>query len=311
MRENHFERLLEYLRAGVEEVTIFGAVSFAYEGEIIHELGGENLIFGRSLMKPFQYRVFAKDSGHKFTSEQVAIAVSSHSAEPQHLKIVHQLLGEELEPYLKTPSVFRYGAANLPGETISRLNHPCSGKHSAILRGCSDRGWDLESYLSNDHPYQQAYREEVRSVFGKNWSAPVTATDGCGLPTKAMTVNQLALAYSYIAQTRNENGVWDAMTKHPELIGGTNRLDTAIMKASSGRIIAKEGADGIIGLAVVSEKFPIGLGVTIKISHGSDDQAIYFIAQKILHQFGVDVRPLPFVTKSAATILDRVVPDLT
>ena len=35
-----------------------------------------------------------------------------------------------------------------------------------------------------------------------------------------------------------------AMINCPEMIGGTNRLDTMLMQAAEGRIISKVGADG-------------------------------------------------------------------
>ena len=46
------------------------------------------------------------------------------------------------------------------------------------------------------------------------------------------------------------------MYRHPDLIGGFNRLDSTIIKACDGKVIAKEGADGLLGLSVAHEDYP-------------------------------------------------------
>ena len=38
------------------------------------------------------------------------------------------------------------------------------------------------------------------------------------------------------------------MVRHPDLVGGFNRLDSTILKAGEGTVIAKEGADGYSAL---------------------------------------------------------------
>ena len=62
------------------------------------------------------------------------------------------------------------------------------------------------------------------------------------------------------------------MVAEPDLVGGLDRLDSTILKAGGGRVVAKEGADGLLGLAIVHDAFPEGLGVVIKIAHGWDPE---------------------------------------
>ena len=38
--------------------------------------------------------------------------------------------------------------------------------------------------------------------------------------------------------------------RNPDLIGGFNRLDSTIIKSCNGKVLAKEGADGLLGLAI-------------------------------------------------------------
>ena len=42
----------------VSENTIHGAIAWAHGGDIIHSFGGNVLIYGRSMMKPFMMKVF-------------------------------------------------------------------------------------------------------------------------------------------------------------------------------------------------------------------------------------------------------------
>jgi L-asparaginase len=61
------------------------------------------------------------------------------------------------------------------------------------------------------------------------------------------------------------------MTAHPEMIAGEGRLDTALMTASSGRLIAKAGAEGYYGVGF--QKGGHGYGVAFKVADGEGDRA--------------------------------------
>ena len=74
----------------------------------------------------------------------------------------------------------------------------------------------------------------------------------------------------YASVTRkDEDWIWESMIRNPDQgVGGFNRLDSTIMKSCQGKVIAKEGADGLLGLAIEHEDYPEGLGVVVKIAHG-------------------------------------------
>jgi L-asparaginase II len=55
------------------------------------------------------------------------------------------------------------------------------------------------------------------------------------------------------------------MLAAPHMVGGTRRLDTDVMTAGAGRVIAKEGAEGL----VCATSLPQGLGIAIKATDGS------------------------------------------
>ena len=169
-------------------------------------------------------------------------------------------------------------------------------------------GWPRAGYTLPQHPLFAAYLDVLRRWLGPDWAPLRVARDGCGLPTVSNTVGELAVLFSGLAATRNEDWIWDSMTAHPDLIGGFNRLDSTILKAGGGRVIAKEGADGLLGLAVIHEDYPEGLGIVIKIAHGWNPQATWYVARAVLGVLGVTFRnPYP-LHRQKAFIVPGVVP---
>ncbi|HEX7119981.1 MAG TPA: asparaginase [Longimicrobiales bacterium] len=56
-----------------------------------------------------------------------------------------------------------------------------------------------------------------------------------------------------------------ALRRHPEYVAGTDRLCTALMRATGGRILAKVGAEGVYVAGAPAE----GLGVALKVEDGA------------------------------------------
>ena len=79
-----------------------------------------------------------------------------------------------------------------------------------------------------------------------------------------------------------------AMTRHPELIGGSDRLDTILMKAAPGKIISKVGADGVWLCGILpSDIFPKGAAIALKIEDGDDKRARPVVAIELLRRLGI------------------------
>lgn len=99
------------------------------------------------------------------------------------------------------------------------------------------------------------------------------------------------------------------MQRYPDLIGGFNRLDSTIIKAGEGRVLAKEGADGLLGIAIEHDDWPEGLGIVIKIAHGWNSQATWYIARAVLGVLGINLRnPYP-LHRQKAFIVPGIVPE--
>ena len=308
-REVAWEPLVDYRRHGVSETTIHGAVAWASGGEIVHSFGGNVLCYGRSMMKPLTMKIFAADLADLDWPAR-AISVASHNGDVEHVAAAQSILDEQEWGLMQTPLDVPLVQFGRQVRRPRRWYHCCSGEHAAILRGCRIRGWDRVGYTLPQHPLFAAYLDVLRRTLGPDWMPVRVARDGCGLPTASNTVDELAHLYADLAARRDEDWIWEAMTRHPDLIGGFNRLDSTILKAGGGAVVAKEGADGLLGLSVVHPDYPDGLGIVIKIAHGWNPQATWYIARACLGVLGFDLRnPYPLHRQKAFIVPGVVPPD--
>src|SRR5712672_3609754 len=72
--------------------------------------------------------------------------------------------------------------------------------------------------------------------------------------------------------------------------------------------IAKEGAGGLLGLAIEHPEYPQGLGVVVKIAHGWNPQATWYIARYILGVLGFEFRNPYKLRRQKAFIVPEVIP---
>jgi len=307
-RDVEWEPLLDYRRNGVSETTIHGAVAWASGDELIHSFGGNVLCYGRSMMKPIMLKVFAEDLAPVLSWEQRAIAVASHNGDTEHVAAAQSILNEAEWGLMQTPLDVPLIQFGRQVRRKRRWYHTCSGEHAAILRGCKLRGWDRVGYTLPHHPMFQSYVNVLRRTLGSEWKPKRVARDGCGLPTVSNTVSELALLYARLVVEKDSDWIWEAITRHPDLVGGFNRLDSTIIKAGEGRLIAKEGADGLLGIAVEHPDYPNGLGIVIKIAHGWNSPATWYVARAVLGVLGFELRnPYP-LHRQKAFIVPGVVP---
>lgn len=306
-REVEWEPLVDYRRNGISENTIHGAISWYSGDKCIHSFGGNVLCYGRSMMKPFYIKVFAKELEH-CNWKQKAISVSSHNGTAQHVEASQSLLSKSEWGLMLTPLDLPLVQFGRQVRRPRRWYNNSSGHHAAILAGCRAKGWNRAGYTLPSHPVFGAYKEVVKNYLGKNWEPVKIARDGDGLPTVSMTVNELAKCYAGLAKNRQEDWIWEAMVTEPDLVGGYNRLDTTIIKTAKGHVIAKEGADGLLGMAIAHPDYPNGLGIVIKIAHGWNPQATWYIARGTLGVLGIELRnPYP-LKRQKAFLVPGIVP---
>lgn len=307
-RDVDWQPLVDYRRFDVSETTIHGAVSWVHGDQVIHSFGGNVLCYGRSMMKPIMIRVFAKELGQNLSSKQRAISVASHNGDTEHVAVAQSIIPESEWGLMQTPLDVPLVQFGRQVRRPRRWYHCCSGEHAAILLGCRLKGWSRAGYTLPQHPFFQAYLKEIQKFLGDDWNPLRVARDGCGLPTVSNTVTELAQIFAGLVKTRNQDWIWDSMVEHPDLVGGFNRMDSTILKSCHGRVLAKEGADGLLGLAIEHPDFPKGLGVVVKIAHGWNPQATWYVARAILGVLGFEFRNPYSLRRQKAFLVPGIVP---
>ncbi|MFE9807281.1 asparaginase [Streptomyces sp. NPDC005548] len=264
--------LAEVVRSGFVEGHHRGSlVLLAADGSVELALGDVTApVFPRSSNKPMQAAGVLR-AGLDLSGERLALAAASHSGEIFHRDLVRKMLiengltGDQLQcpPDLPLDAVEAetYLAA---GAVRDRVTMNCSGKHTAMLAVCAQRGWPTESYLDPGHPLQQLIHTVVEEAAGE----PVAAvgTDGCGAPLMAIGLTGLARAFRHFvlaAPGSAERRVADAMRAHPEYVAGTRRPDTWLMREIPGAL-SKMGAEAVQAVAL-----PDGRALAFKIDDGS------------------------------------------
>src|SRR5437764_13297042 len=239
----NWQPLVEYRRNGVAENTIHGAVSWVSGRNVIYSFGGNVEVYGRSMVKPIMMKVFTREFARALTSEQKAISVASHNGDTEHVRVARSILLQGEWGLMQAPLDVPLVQFGRQVRRPRRWYHCCSGEHAAILKACRLKGWTRAGYTLPHHPFFQTYLAGLRRFLGADWQPLRVARDGCGLPTVSNTVTELAHLFAALAKTKDEDWIWEAMVGHPDLIGGFNRLDSTILKACGGRVLAKEGAD--------------------------------------------------------------------
>ena len=78
---------------------------------------------------------------------------------------------------------------------------------------------------------------------------------------------------------------------HPEMVGGPDEFDTTLMQIAGGRLVAKGGAEGYQGIALLPGALgpgSSGLGIAVKISDGDGfHREKTAVALEILRQLGL------------------------
>jgi L-asparaginase II len=276
--------LVEIDRGGIVESRHRGGlVVVDCQGSDVHVAGDpEQRLFLRSAIKPFVAALVVASGAADavdMTDSELALAAASHSGRDQDVEAILGLLSRTgcRESDLATPpadpldegtKIRLRAAAAEPGPA----RQECSGEHAAMLVWCRQAGVPTDGYWREDHPVQRAIAELVARLF-EDGAAPPLAIDACGVPTWHVTLRSIARAYAWLARPdRLPAGlddlrvpfrrVRDAMQANPVHLSGHGQLDTDL--TSDGGFVAKEGAEGSIGIGCVGT----GLGLALTIEDG-------------------------------------------
>lgn len=252
----------------------------------------DTIIYPRSALKPLQtlaVRHVLTSAGITMTDVQMAMASASHVGGDTHQIEAAAMLAEAGldERALQCPPDWPLDdKVRLALLAKTSLSHNCSGKHAAMLWAHTVEGEPPATYLQPDTPLQQEIKVMLTSVLGEEPEGP--GVDGCGAPAWRCSAGALARGFATLGEGRTEGtkAVRDAMVAFPELVGGGDLHDTALMWYDS-RIVAKRGADGVMACAFNHETHG-WMGVVVKVIDGSD-RAAGPLAATVLHALGAVV----------------------
>lgn len=257
-------KLLEYKRDGLIEQEHWGIIlNVASNGNTSKVGDDKNYPFYlRSCAKPLQASLlidFELDDYYNMTSEEIAICCASHAGEPCHVKTIEKFLSKigvdktSLKCGLHKPlSKAEQKKLVLLNESEDILQNNCSGKHSMMLAICKKMGWDLKTYDESKHPLQIAIKNKIYELCELEKDFPVTK-DGCGVPIYSMPLVNMVKGYLNLFFDDKYTKIFGAIQQNPYLIGGEERLDTAIMSANKD-LIAKVGAGGLCVVLNIEKK---------------------------------------------------------
>ena len=305
-----FEPLVELTRGGIVESVHLGALAAVdSEGKLLAAYGNPDMVsFPRSSMKPFQALPLVENGGietYGLTEEELAVICSSHTGTDEHvqvLKSIHQKVGlklSDLQCGVHWPSDKKTSfEMRSRGEEPDAFRHNCSGKHSGMLAQAKLLEQSLDDYLTPVHLVQQNIREAVASMCGIHRDDMLFGVDGCSAPVYAMPLSSFAWASARLVDpTELDEGRQDAchrisqaMTAHPYMVAGLERVDSTLMDVMAGKVIAKGGAEGYQMIGIKPGELgqgSKGLGIAFKIADGDlNRRATHLVIVELMKALG-------------------------
>ncbi len=291
MEEPPYQPIYQFTRGDIVESIHYGAIAVVNaKGDLIASCGNpEATTYLRSTAKPFQALPFiARGGDDKFhlTDQEIALICSSHSGTDEHVRVLQELQRKTgiteadlmcgAHPPYHKPTRQKLEKR---GEKPTSNRHNCSGKHTGMIAHAKLIHAPIETYLEKEHPVQRNILQALSEMCSLGIEEIHLGTDGCSVPTFAMPLYNAALAWARLVDPQNFpperekacQTITRAMTSHPFMVGGPDRLDTKLMEIAEGRIVAKSGAEAYQGIGIPPNALgngSQGLGIALKIADG-------------------------------------------
>ena len=287
--------LVEVMRGTALESAHRGALAVLdADGAVLAAIGDvQRPIFPRSAVKVLQALALVESGAADrldLGDDELALACASHGGEPMHTQTAARMLekagldADALEcgvhwPYHEDSA----RALAAEGRTPTALNNNCSGKHAGFLcLACAlHTGPDLRryvrGYIAPDHPVIREVSAALQAATGFDLATAPRGTDGCSIPTFAIPLHNLALAFARVATGQGlrpghaaaARRLRTAVARSPLMVSGTGRFDSRVMERLGERVFCKVGAEGVY-CAALPER---GVGVAIKMDDGNNARA--------------------------------------
>lgn len=276
--------LVEVTRGGLVESRHRGAVAVAdADGGTVLTIGDvAQPVFPRSAIKALQAVALVEQGGadrYGLKEQELALACASHSGEPAHIAGVERMLAKAgLDAAalrcgahwpIAQPAAMALAQIGAP----SALHNNCSGKHAGFLCLACALGVDRADYWRPSHPVQRHVRAVLEDFAGATLGDDRCAIDGCSVPTWAVPLENLALAFAKFgtgtglapARAAACARLREACAHESWYVAGTGRFCTAIMQLFGARVFVKTGAEGVFCGALPE----LGLGIAVKCDDGA------------------------------------------
>ncbi len=307
------------------------AIAVSCTGEPVFSIGNtERNIYPRSALKLFQAIPLIETGAadhYGLTKEEIALACASHNGENRHASAVEKWLarlGLSADDLENGPAFPMFDPARCrmisdrSGPT--RLHHNCSGKHAGMLALSKYIHAGTSGYSEYDHPSQVAWMNILSELVDVDIRSLEWERDGCGLPAICMPMERLAYGCALFARPDRVGGtrgqamlkILRAIASRPDMVAGTDRCDTAVLVATSGKIIVKTGAEAVYAGMVPGQ----GVGFALKIDDGASrgsEVALGALLKQIGALDGLPCRGLdryfqPEIMNSQGRLTGRILP---
>jgi L-asparaginase II len=302
--------LVEAVRGGLVESRHRGAVAVAdAEGRIVLAIGDVAMpVFPRSAVKPLQALPFVESGAaerYGLGDEELALACASHAGEPGHVEGVARMLAKAGLDESALACGVHWPSSQAAAFALARIGAPtalhnnCSGKHAGFLCVARAMGVDHTFYWRPDHEVQLAVRGALEEMTGVALSAASCAIDGCSVPTWAVPLQNLAVAFARFGtghgvapdRARAAARLRAACAQKPWYVAGSGRFPTAALELLRERALVKPGAEGTFCGVLPA----LGLGIAIKCDDGAGRAAEALMAALL-------VRLLPLSDQERETL---------
>lgn len=252
-------------------------------GKVLASMGDiQAPVFPRSAIKAFQALPLLESGAaerYGFTDEEIALCISSHNGEPDHVRVARSMLAKAgvSEADYECGSHWPYDMPALhdmltKGETPHDVHNNCSGKHAGMLAFAKASGAEVKGYVGIDHPVQLAVAKAMGEICDIDLKAQAWGIDGCSVPTWAMPLKNMARGFQRLASGEDLSEARKAACQrmiraaraHPFMVAGTERFCTDLMKALP-RVFVKTGAEGVFCGAIPHA----GIGFAVKCDDGA------------------------------------------
>lgn len=281
--------LIEVTRGPLTESVHFGAIAVCNaDADLLAWAGNPGTVtYYRSASKPLQ-AVPLVESGaadhFNLTDKELAIICGSHGGEDIHVETVLGIL----DKIGLGPDALACGS-HLPldkdtaRDMQERAEHPtvlhnnCSGKHAGMLALARFHGWPVGGYETAIHPVQKLLLQTIADFAGLTPNDVHIGVDGCSVCTFGISLHAMATSFARLAQPEYwpeprrtaVRRITSAMIAHPEMVAATRgRIDTDLMRAAQGTLIAKAGAEGVYCAAQLGDPVMPASGFALKLLDG-------------------------------------------